>query len=63
MSTTIENILDTFEHLPDAQKRELASEIIKRTIKLDLPPLSDDELVLQAEALFLELDERESVNE
>ncbi|MEN3331781.1 MAG: hypothetical protein V7641_1146 [Blastocatellia bacterium] len=63
MSATVEELLDSFDHLSEAEKRELASEIIRRTIELDLPPLTDDELVLNAEALFLELDQREFAND
>jgi hypothetical protein len=62
MSTAVQSILSSFELLPDLEKRQLASEIIKRTIEFNLPPLSDEELVLNAEALFLELDKRESKN-
>jgi len=29
-------------------------------VNFDLPPLSDDELILSAEELFLELDRREA---
>ena len=46
-----QHILYSFESLPEAERREVAAEIIRRTIKLDLPPLTDEEL-------FLELDER-----
>ena len=63
MSTTVEDILDTFDHLSDAEKREFVSEIIRRTVEISVPPLTDDELVLNAEALFLELDQRESAND
>ncbi len=63
MSTIVEEILDSFDHLSEAEKRELASEIIRRTIEMSFPPLTDEEFVLNAEALFLELDQRESVND
>ena len=63
MSTTVQEILDSFDHLSENEKRELASEIIRRTVGFDLPPLTDEELVLNAEALFLELDKRESAND
>jgi hypothetical protein len=63
MSTSIEQILNSFDHLPDSEKHKVASEIILRTIKLDLPPLADEELILNAETLFVELDQRESANE
>ena len=60
MSTTIERLLDSFDRLPDMEKREVAAEIMRRTVKLDLPPLTDKDLALNAEDLFLELDKRES---
>jgi hypothetical protein len=60
MSTTVEEILNSFDHLSEADKHELASEIIRRTVEFDLPALSDEDLVLNAEALFLELDKREA---
>lgn len=63
MSSSVENILDSFDHLPDSEKRQVASEILRRTLHLDLPPLTDEELVMSAESLFLELDQRESTNE
>jgi hypothetical protein len=63
MSTTTSEILESFDHLAEDEKREVASEIIRRTRELELPPLTDDELALNAEALFLELDKRESTNE
>jgi hypothetical protein len=63
MSTTVEEILDSFDHLSEAEKRELASEIIRRTVEFDLPTLTDEEFIMNAEVLFLELDKRESANE
>ncbi|MDD5093070.1 MAG: hypothetical protein PHV74_01625 [Dehalococcoidia bacterium] len=61
MSTSVKQLLDTFDRLPDADKREMAAEIMRRTVKLDLSPLADEYLVLNAEDLFLELDKRESL--
>ena len=64
MSTaSVQRLLDSFEGLLDTEKREVAAEIMRRTIELDLPILTDEELVLSAEGLFLELDQRESGNE
>jgi hypothetical protein len=59
MSITAEQILKEFESLPDSDKREVASEILRRVFKIDYTPLSDDELIMNAEAVFLELDQRE----
>ena len=53
-------IIQSLELFSDANKREVATEIVRRSLRLDSPPLTDDELVLNAEELFLELDKRES---
>ena len=60
MSASVKHILKTFDLLSDKEKKEVASEIIRRSINFDLPPLSDEELVLSAEELFLELERQES---
>jgi hypothetical protein len=60
MTTAVQNILHSYETLPELEKRELVYEILRRNSKRDFPSLTDEELVLNAEALFLELDQRES---
>ena len=60
MSTSSHQLLDSFDRLPESEKRAVASEIIRRTLAFDLPQLSDEELVIDAEQVFLELDRRES---
>ncbi|HUT09236.1 MAG TPA: hypothetical protein VMY42_01965 [Thermoguttaceae bacterium] len=60
MTPEVQDILYSFESLPNEDKRELASEIMRRSLKLDVPPVSDDELVSIAEQVFLELDRSES---
>ena len=60
MTTEAESVLRSFELLPDAEKREVASAIIRRSMELDVPPLSDDDLVSAAEELFLKLDQEEA---
>lgn len=63
MTTSVQELLDTFDHLPELEQREAASEILRRVRRLafDLP--SDDELTLSAETLFLDLDKREGADE
>lgn len=63
MTHAVEEFLYTFDHLPEAQQREAVSEILRRVQRLTLDPMSDDELLLSAEGLFLELDRREDANE
>ena len=60
MPTSVKDILHSFELLSEDEKKELASEIMRRTARFDLPPLTDEELISCAEGLFLELDQRES---
>jgi hypothetical protein len=55
MTTEVENILRSFESLPEPDKRELASEIIRRSLSLDTVALSDEQFVSIAEDVFLEL--------
>ena len=59
MTATAENLISVFDTLPETEKREVATVILQRTLHFDLPPLSDDELVLSAEQLFLALDREE----
>ena len=60
MSASVKHILKSFDLLSEEEKKQVASEIIRRSLSFDLPPLSDKELVLSAEELFLELDRQES---
>ncbi len=62
MGTPAENLIATFEQLPDAEKQEVASAILRRTLKIEFPPVSDEELVLSAEETFLELDRRKAAD-
>ena len=59
MTTTAENLISIFDTLPEPERREVATVILHRTLDFDLPPLSDDELALNAEQLFLALDREE----
>ena len=63
MSVAVQNLLNAFERLAEFEKRELAFEILRRAAQFDFPPLTDEELVLNAEAIFLELDRSESTSE
>ncbi len=63
MNTVSERFLDSFDHLPKAVQWQVASEILRRAVAFDFPPLTDDELVMSAEMLFLSLDARESIDE
>ena len=60
MTVQVRNILESFDLLPEVDKREFVAEIIKRSQMLDVPPLTDEQLVGAAEETFLELDRREA---
>jgi hypothetical protein len=59
MTTTAENLISVFDALPEPEKREVATVILRRTLDFAYPPLTDEELTLNAEQLFLELDRQE----
>ncbi len=58
-----QQLLASFEQLSEIEKQQVAAEILRRTMSLDLPPLLDEELNLCAEAVFLSLDEFEAEDE
>jgi hypothetical protein len=57
-----QSVIQSFERLSEIDKKEVALEIVRRSLKFDLPPLTDKELVLNAEEIFLELDKREATD-
>jgi hypothetical protein len=63
MTAAAKTILESFDDLSEREKREVASAILRRTLRFDLPPLTDDDLVAQADELFRELDAREASDE
>jgi hypothetical protein len=62
MTTAIQHLLESFDHLSPVEQQEAAREILRRLRHIDLEPLSDEDLVLNADALFLELDRREAAD-
>jgi predicted HAD superfamily phosphohydrolase len=62
MTASVQRILESFERLPEDEKREVVLEILRRTPFFDLPDLSDEELVQSADELFLALDREEARN-
>lgn len=63
MTTNTQELITSFDALPEAAKFEVAAEILRRTRDFKFPPLTDDELVANAESLFLEYDQREPSEE
>jgi hypothetical protein len=59
MSPAVQHLIEKFDHLPETDKWSAASEILRRSVELDLPPLADQDFVAAAEMVFLELDREE----
>ena len=59
MGIATQNALDLFNQLPETEKHEVASAIIRWTARRDFSPLTDDALVQVGDALFVELDKME----
>jgi hypothetical protein len=57
MTTNVRQLLNSFDQLPEAEKREAAAEILRRSLQIEFPTLDDATLVERAEELFLSLDE------
>jgi hypothetical protein len=62
MTVSGKKILESFDELPEPEKRDVASAILRRTLRFDIPPLTDEDLVAQADDLFRKLDSREALD-
>jgi hypothetical protein len=60
MTAVVQNLLNTFDSLTYAERLDLLSEILRRIAYLEFLPLSDEDLTLNAEDIFLTLDREES---
>jgi hypothetical protein len=60
MTQPAKSILESFDQLPEDEKREVASAILRRALRFEPLPLTDEEFVAQADDLFRELDAREA---
>lgn len=56
---SVEFLIDSFERLTDKEKKRFAVEVLRRVTDLELPALTDEELLMNADTVFLELDQQE----
>ena len=49
MTALVQELLNTFDRLTDSERLDLVLEILRRTVDLDFSPLSDEDLVMNAE--------------
>jgi hypothetical protein len=61
MTPVVQDLLTTFDRLTDSERLDLVSEILKRTAYLDFQPVSDEDLVINAEKILLQLDKVELI--
>ena len=59
MTAAGKHILEDFESLPDLEKREVLSNLLKISRDIEYPETSDAELVGAADAVFLAYDSLE----
>jgi hypothetical protein len=60
VNRTSQQLLESFEQLPEIEQQQIAIAILRRTLNLDISSLEDEELTLAAESIFLSLDEEEA---
>ena len=59
MTIQVQEILHSFDLLPDGDKRDVVAEILRRGLAMNALPLSDNDLIGAADEVFLQLDCRE----
>jgi hypothetical protein len=59
MTAAGKHIVEDFESLPDLEKREVLSNLLKISRDIDYPEVVDQELVGSADAVFLMYDRAE----
>jgi len=62
MSTDSQQVLNSFNALPQLEQREVVAELLRKVAQWDTPPLTDDELARMADEVFLEMDRREETD-
>ena len=62
MTESVNELLNAFDALSDAERRVAAAEVLRRVLEGESGDVPEDGLTAAAEELFLELDEREKEN-
>ena len=60
MTAAGKHIVDDFAKLADTEKREVLANLLRISRDIEVPEITDDELVASADTLFLEYDRREA---
>jgi hypothetical protein len=59
MTSGAKSVLDAFEQLPPAEREEVVAELLRRAASSAHETPTDEELLSAADAVFLDLDQRE----
>ena len=62
MTTSVHDLLDAIDRLPENDRDVLAAEVLRRTSNRNLPALRDEDFVSVAEEIFSRLDAREAAD-
>jgi len=62
MTRSVQELLESFDRLPESEQREAFSEILKRGMKFDYPDLDDETLAQIADETFLMYDAEEAAD-
>ena len=62
MTQAVQELLDAFDGLTEAEKHEAAAQVLRRVAEGESGDIPEDALVATAEELFLELDAREAAD-
>jgi hypothetical protein len=62
MISNAQDVLEQFGQLPLAEKKKVATVILRESLDIETPEISDEELILNAEEIFSGLDRREAEN-
>jgi hypothetical protein len=60
MTRAVQELLESFDRLPESEQQEALSEILKRTQELAYPPMDDETLARIADETFQMLDADEA---
>lgn len=60
MTAEVQELIESFNRLSEADKKVIVVEVLRQTTYSETPSISDEELVLNAEELFIEIDMREN---
>ncbi len=60
MTATAIDILNSIDTLPEPEQHQLVLALLRRVSPVEINELMDDELILCAESIFLELDRAEA---